>query len=183
MWFYGWVKTEFYPLTWSAPGSASIFKSANNPTMTPLDALTQFFSPLRTHSWAYPALEVVHLLGIALLVGNLVALEWRVWSQSQAMQAIPAKQLAKLSLGLAVVGFCLAAISGLTMFAAQAGELLGNRAFVIKMGLISLAGCNAAWFHGRDSLEKLDGLAKLQTFLSTLIWLAAMFCGRWIAYV
>ena len=27
---------------------------------------------LATHPWAYPALEAVHLLGIALLVGNLV---------------------------------------------------------------------------------------------------------------
>jgi hypothetical protein len=28
--------------------------------------------------WAYPALEVVHIVGIALLLGNLVALELRV---------------------------------------------------------------------------------------------------------
>jgi hypothetical protein len=150
--------------------------------MTPLDALTQFMSPLRTHAWAYPALSVVHIAGIALLVGNLVALEWRVWSRSKAMQAIPVRELAMLSLGLAVLGFCLAAISGLVMFAAQAGDMLANRAFVIKMGLIMLAGCNAAWFHGRDSLAKLDALAKLQTLASTLIWLAVIFCGRWIAY-
>jgi hypothetical protein len=154
---------------------------AMNPT--PLDALTLFFGPLRTHAWAYPALEVVHILGLALLVGNLVALEWRVWSQSKAMQAIPVRELAKLSLGLAVAGFSLAALSGLVMFAAQAAELLGNRAFVIKMLLITLAGCNATWFHGRDSLGKLDATAKLQTLASTLIWLAAIFCGRWIAYL
>jgi hypothetical protein len=28
---------------------------------------------------AYPALEVVHIVGIALLLGNLVLLELRVW--------------------------------------------------------------------------------------------------------
>jgi uncharacterized membrane protein len=148
--------------------------------ITPLDALTAFFSPLRTHPWAYPALGVAHIFGIALLVGNLVALELRVWGSAKLL---PPRELAKLSLSLAVAGFCLAALSGLTMFAAQAGELLANRAFTIKMGLITLAACNAAWFHGRDSLGKLDAVAKLQTLASTLIWLAAIVCGRWIAYM
>jgi hypothetical protein len=150
---------------------------------TPLDALSALLGPLRTHAWAYPTLEVLHIFGIAMLVGNLVALEWRVWSKSAAMQAIPVRELAKLSLGLAVAGFCLVALSGLVMFATQAVELLANRAFLIKMLLITLAACNAAWFHGRDSLGKLDSVAKLQTLASTLIWLAAIFCGRWIAYL
>jgi uncharacterized membrane protein len=162
--------------------AADFLPKAHNQSMptTPLDALTAFFGPLRTHAWAYPALEVLHIFGIALLVGNLVALELRVLGSAKAL---PPRELAKLSLSLAVAGFCLAALSGLTMFATQAGELLANRAFTIKMGLITLAACNAAWFHGRDSLGKLDAIAKLQTLASTLIWLAAMFCGRWIAYM
>ena len=32
-----------------------------------------------SHPLAYPALEVVHIVGIALLLGNLVLLELRVW--------------------------------------------------------------------------------------------------------
>jgi hypothetical protein len=135
---------------------------------------------LRTHPWAYPALEVVHIFGIALLVGNLVLIELRVWGVGAALDV---RALAKLSLSVAITGFGIAAASGLLMFAAQASELLGNRAFVFKMGLIALAGCNAAWFHGRDSLVKLDALAKAQSLLSMLIWLAAMGLGRWIAYL
>jgi hypothetical protein len=138
------------------------------------------FAALRTHPWAYPALEVVHIFGIALLVGNLVLIELRVWGAGAALDV---RALAKLSLSVAITGFGIAAASGLLMFAAQASELLGNRAFVIKMGLIALAGCNAAWFHGRDSLVKLDALAKAQTLLSMFIWLAAMGLGRWIAYL
>jgi hypothetical protein len=148
--------------------------------MTPLDALTAYFSPLRTHAFAYPALEVVHIIGIALLLGNLVLLELRVFGLGKAL---PVKDLARLALLLVISGFGLVAASGLLMFASQAGELLANRAFVIKMLLLTLAACNAAWFHGRDSLTKLDALAKLQSFASTLIWIAAIFCGRWIAYL
>ena len=137
------------------------------------------FSELRAHVWAYPALEVVHIVGIALLLGNLVALEIRVWGGAAAL---PMKALARLSLGIALGGFALAAASGLLMFATQPAELLANRSFVLKMGLLAAAGCNAAWFHGRGSLEKLDLTARVQMLVSTAIWLGVVVCGRWIAY-
>lgn len=145
-----------------------------------IGALTALFSPLRTHPFAYPLLEALHIIGIALLLGNLVLLELRVWGFGKAL---PVRDLARLALLLAVSGFGLAAATGLLMFASQAGELLANRAFTVKMLLLTLAACNAAWFHGRDSLTKLDGVARVQTMASTLIWIAAVFCGRWIAYL
>jgi hypothetical protein len=97
--------------------------------------------------------------------------------------ALPVQSLARLSLGLAGTGFSLAALSGSLMFASQPEELLANRAFTLKMLLLALAACNAAWFHGRNSMDKLDTLAKVQMLLSTLIWLAVIACGRWIAYL
>ena len=148
--------------------------------MTPLIAITQFFEPLRTNPYAYPTLEVIHIVGIALLLGNLVMLELRVWG---AGKALPIADVARLTLALAVAGFGLAVLSGVLMFATQAGDLLANRAFVIKMLLIMLAACNAAWFHARGSLVKLDTTAKFQTLASSIIWIAAIFCGRWIAYL
>lgn len=138
------------------------------------------FTALKTHVWAYPALEIVHISGIALLLGNLVLLELRVFGLGAGL---PAKDLARLSLSVALAGFTLAAASGLLMFASQPAELLSNRAFTLKMLLLFAAGCNAAWFHGRGSLDKLDSLARAQMVLSTLIWLAVVACGRWIAYL
>jgi hypothetical protein len=130
-------------------------------------------------AWAYPALEVVHLLGVTLLVGNLVAFESRVlgWARE-----LPLPALARLSLGLAVAGFGLAALSGLTLFAAQPGEMLANPAFVWKMGLVMVAGINAAVFHARDGLRRMDAVARVQTLASLGLWMGAMICGRWIAY-
>jgi len=37
------------------------------------------FAALGSHPWAYPMLEVVHIVGIALLLGNLLLLEARVF--------------------------------------------------------------------------------------------------------
>ncbi len=137
------------------------------------------FGQIKSHPWAYPALEVVHILGIGLLLGNLVLLELRVFGKGAAL---PVRDLAKLGLTLVATGFCMAAASGLLMFASQAAELLTNRAFTLKMLLLTTTACNAAWFHGRDSLGKLDGVAKLQMVVSTLLWIGVVSCGRWIAY-
>lgn len=135
---------------------------------------------LATHPWAYPALEAVHLLGIALLVGNLVLIELRVFGLGARL---PVQDLARLGLGVALAGFGLAAASGLLMFATQPSELLANRAFTLKMLLLFAAGCNAAAFHARRSLERLDATARALMLLSTVIWLAVITCGRWIAYL
>jgi hypothetical protein len=138
-----------------------------------------FFAPLVSHPWAYPVLEAVHIVGIALLLGNLVALEMRVFG---AAIALPVAALARLSLTLALAGFGLAATTGLLMLATQWSDLLGNRFFLAKMVLLATAGVNAAWFHARGSLQRLDGMARMQMLGSTLLWLAVLFCGRWIAY-
>ena len=135
---------------------------------------------IASHPTLYPALEVLHISGIALLLGSLVVLELRVWGFASEL---PVKPLARLALTVTLCGFCVVVASGLLMFAANPAELLSNRAFLIKMGLVQLAGLNAAWFHGRGSLARGDTLARVQTVLSMGIWLAAIICGRWIAYL
>ncbi len=134
---------------------------------------------IKTSAWMYPALEVVHIVGISLLLGNLILLELRVFGRGAAL---PVRDLARLSVSLALFGFGLAGASGLLMFASQAEELLSNRVFLAKMLLLNVAACNAAWFHGRGSLDKLDTLAKAQMVFSTLVWIAVIALGRWIAY-
>ena len=54
--------------------------------------------------WAYPALEVLHIIGIGLLLGNLVLLELRVFGRGAAL---PVPELARLSLTLVAMGFAL----------------------------------------------------------------------------
>lgn len=138
------------------------------------------FTGIASNPWAYPALEVVHIVGIALLLGNLVLLEIRVWG---AAATLPLPALARLALPLVLAGFGLCAASGLLMFASQPLDLLGNRVFVVKMGLLMVAGSNAAIFHARGGLQRLDRAARLQTVLSLGIWITVIILGRSIAYV
>lgn len=138
------------------------------------------FKGIELSSWGYPVLEIVHILGIAMLLGNLVLLELRVFGRGKNL---PVADLVRLSLGLAAVGFSLAALSGVLMFGTRPAELLSNRAFTLKMVLLFTAACNAGWFHGRQSLEKLDSTARALMVVSTVIWIAVVACGRWIAYL
>jgi hypothetical protein len=135
---------------------------------------------IATHPWAYPALETLHLVGVALLLGNLVLFELRVWG---AQPSLPVRALARLALGLALAGFALAAASGAVMLASQWAELQANRALWLKAALVAAAGANALAFHLRGGLHKLDGLARWQTALSMGLWLLVVACGRFIAYV
>ena len=135
---------------------------------------------LGAHPWAYPMLEVVHLIGVALILGNLVLLELRVFGWASAL---PIEPLARLSLGLVGLGFGLAVVTGLLMFGTQPGELLANRVFTVKMALIMMAGCNAGWFHARRSLQPQDTTARVSMLLSSVIWILVITCGRCISYV
>lgn len=135
---------------------------------------------IASHPIVYPVLGVVHIVGIALLVGSLFLLELRVWGVGAGL---PIRPLARLALSVTVAGFSVAVISGVLMFMGGPAELLSNRAFLIKLGLVHLAGLNAAWFHGRDSLGRCDGLARAQTLMSMGLWFGVIVCGRWIAYV
>ena len=135
---------------------------------------------LRESAWAYPILEIVHIVGVALLLGNLILFEARVLG---AGKQIDLNALARLALPLSVLGFALAAMSGLTMFATQALELIANPAFKWKMLLLAIAGGNAAWFHARSSLKLNDLIGRMQVVASGFIWIGVLSCGRLIAYV
>ena len=138
------------------------------------------FQSLAAHPWAYPALEVIHLLGVSLIIGNLLLLEVRLFGRSPH---IPLEALARLSLALVAAGFGLVLASGLLMFATQALDLISNRAFLVKMLLIGLAAANAAVFHARQSLRRADRTARLQMLISSLLWIAVLASGRAIGYL
>lgn len=150
-------------------------------------AINAPLAALQTHPWAFPVLEMIHIAGIAMMLGNLLLFELRLFGLGAGIALRP---LARLALPLAVAGFVAIVASGLLMFASQAGELLTNPAFRLKMLLLLAAGFNAVWFHARGSLgragahgAKADPLGRMLGALSLALWLGVLACGRAIAYV
>jgi hypothetical protein len=150
--------------------------------MTALDALNQaaLIVWLKTNPYAYPLLEVAHIVGIALVFGTLWIVDLRILGW---MRALDADLLARYVLPWTLLGFSLAALSGLTMFVSRVGDLIANPAFVVKMSLLFISASNAALLHARGSLNTNHFFTRLQAVLSLLVWLAVIASGRWIAYV
>ena len=150
--------------------------------LTPLEALNHW-APivwLKTNPYAYPTLEIIHIVGIALIFGTLWVVDLRILGR---MRMFDVNQLAKHILPWTLLGFALAASSGLTMFVSRVGDLIANPAFVLKIGLLFAAGANAAILHARGPIIDTSIVTKSQALLSILIWLAVIACGRWIAYI
>lgn len=135
---------------------------------------------IRRSIWAYPVLEAIHIVSFATMFGSLTLLELRVFGIERLLPLVP---FARLAVRTAVVAFACAAIAGVLMLISNASELVPNPAFLVKLGLILIAGCNALWFHRRGSLERHDRVAKAQAMSSLMLWVGVIFAGRLIAYV
>jgi hypothetical protein len=84
---------------------------------------------------------------------------------------------------VAASAFVVIVASGSLLALSNAAGYIANRAFVAKLGFITLAALNMIVFHLRDGLARADALARLQAAVSLLLWLAAISAGRLIAYV
>lgn len=143
---------------------------------------------MRDSMWLYPAVETVHILGFAILVGSVVMFDLRVLGLARR---VPVRALAGLLLPWGAAALILIVPAGLLMFTADASSLVSNRAFVLKMLLLMLAGVNAAAFHlgpfrsaarwDQDVAAPLS--ARLHALASLLLWTGILTCGRFIAYV
>jgi hypothetical protein len=135
---------------------------------------------IRRSAWAYPLLEIVHIFSFGALIGALLTLEVRVFGVAADVAVRP---LARLAVPVALAGFSLAAVSGALLWISDAVALSTHPAFLAKLGMIGMAGANAAVFHWRDGIGRQDAIARAQAALSVLLWLAVVGAGRLIAYL
>jgi len=138
--------------------------------------------------WAYPLVNLAHILGVALLFGAIVILDLRllgIWRRT------PLAALADAAVPVATVGFLLAALSGAGLLATKATEYIGNPFLYIKfcaigVGLLNVAALNLlpAW-HARRARDP-SPLERRQLAwaggASLACWLSAVAAGRMIAY-
>jgi hypothetical protein len=136
---------------------------------------------LRTSLWLYPVVEVLHIVGFALLVGAIATFDARVIRGGGGLDLA---RWERAVLPVARLGFALAVPMGLLLFTAEAGAYVRNPAFRMKLVLVLVALANVALFHARArrSREVTGGL-RLLAGLSLALWLAVLTCGRLIAYL
>ena len=154
-----------------------------------LDAWGQAVQASPFGVWAggeiYPIANLVHILGLIMLVGGIGILDLRLVG---LFRRIPVDALAAALTPIAIAGLLLMVPSGATMFASDASALVNSETFRAKLLLITLALVNAVAFRffwqeriaGWDVSPPMGG--RLMAAASILLWLSIAALGRWIAY-
>ncbi len=141
---------------------------------------------LRGSSGLYVLANGSHILGIALTVGAIAALDLRLLGVAARQ---PLAALAPLLGAVAAAGVALAVLTGGLLFSVRPAAYAANPAFLAKVALVMLGVVNAlALRAGRDWRVALEhgavtGRVKAQAAASLAIWIAAIFAGRWIGFV
>ncbi len=150
--------------------------------MTALDALHNLplAEAIRTSAWAFPLLEILHIAAFAAMIGTVLTVEMRTLG---LQKAIPLLELGRLGVKIALVAFAVIVVTGSLLLLSDLQGYLGNRAFTVKLGLITLAAINMVVFHLRNSLARPDAIARMQAIASLLLWLGVISAGRLIAYI
>ncbi|MEU4330964.1 hypothetical protein [Nonomuraea dietziae] len=158
-----------------------------------LDALTWLQETwvaefVRVTPWVYSSLEIVHLMGLAILVGPALLFDLRLLGAGADVISVSAA--ARRLLPVARAGLALAALSGAAMFTAGAREIAGTGAAPAKLGLLAVAGLNMALFHlgvyrrveAWDDDRRPPPAARAAGAVSLVVWTGVVACGRLIAY-
>ena len=149
---------------------------------------TSLATLVRQSPWLNPGLEIVHIIGIVLLVGAAFMFDLRLLGFAKKL---PIKDLGNHLLPWSQRGLWLIIPSGILLFITNAASLGNNPVFWIKMLLLIVGGLNALAFHrlffrsGKTWNQNTPAppTAKLIACISIFVWTAVIGCGRLLAYL
>ncbi len=145
-----------------------------------------FAAAIRGGIYIYPAVNVLHVLGVGLIVGSILALDFRIIGITTAGSFDEAQRLLT---PFSVIGLLIAIPSGFALYASDAVSLSQSKLMWAKLLLIFLGIANAfvfRWFWTSrlpDWKGDAPQFAKVQAVFSIGIWIAVPVLGRLIAYV
>jgi hypothetical protein len=135
---------------------------------------------MRESANAYPAANILHLLGLVLLLGAIGIVDLRI---AGALRALPLQATVRTLTPLGLAGLVLLALTGPLLFAADATALVRSDVFARKLVLIGFALLNALvfrwqWRRGGEP----TALMRAGAILFLLLWIMVAALGRLIAY-
>jgi len=143
---------------------------------------------IQTAGWIIPALQTIHILGIAVLFFSAVIVDLRLWRVLQ--RDVPLKAVARRFLPVIWPVLLILLITGSLLIIGEPRRSLLNTTFYLKMTLLAFAivltvvlqwslwSAPEFWEEGRGRRIA----AKFAATLSILVWCCIIFAGRWIAY-
>jgi hypothetical protein len=142
---------------------------------------------MREVSWLFPACEIVHFIGLCMLIGALTVIDLRMLGFAPELSPM---RLTEWLLPWAWVGFAINLLTGVLFLFTDPYFYFPNVPFRIKLLLILLAGANALWFQLKAHPElgrwqpgsPVSFAAKASAGLSLSLWIGVIVFGRLIMY-
>ena len=142
---------------------------------------------IRETVWIIPTTQSVHIVAIAVVIGSALVTDLRlagVLATDETPRTVVRRYLPWMWAALALL-----LATGLIMTVGEPNRVITNQVFWSKMALVAFAFCLTLLFrypilHPQFRLEhaRWAALAKPMAWVSLLVWVAVIFCGRWIAY-
>jgi hypothetical protein len=127
--------------------------------------------------------QIVHVFGIVLLLTSLILMSLRLLGLVLQQQSVP--QVTREAARLFWTGLWLTVLSGILMFVTGVAHYFFNRAFDVKMLLLSAAVIiQLALFHKVAATESpRPALARATVAVSLVLWFGVAVAGRAIGFV
>jgi uncharacterized membrane protein SirB2 len=144
---------------------------------------TALGSAIRDSLWLFPVIEAVHLLGLALLGGAVLAVDLRLLGAG--LRVRPLAYVARQVEPLLAIAITLLIATGVPLFLSEAVKLYWSDAFWLKMASLAVA---LAFTFGvrrrvvRSEPEPPRWKARSVALCSIALWLTVAASGRWIGF-
>jgi len=151
-------------------------------------AATPLSHTIQTSSWIIPTIQIIHILGVAVLFSSAVLVDLRIWRLLE--RDIPLAQIARRFLPPIWPVLLILLVTGSLLIVGEPRRSLLNSTFYLKMALLAVAilltaGLQRSISSSPNSWDKDRGrqlAARFAATASIAVWCGILFAGRWIAY-
>ena len=138
-------------------------------------------------TWAWPIMEILHFVGLSLLLGSLLVIDLRLAGFFRQINIAATHRL----LPFTFLGFSINLVTGFLFLMGDPARYTANIGFRWKMVLVLVAGLNALWFWIRinpvmkswEAHADTPAVAKVIAWVSLGTWFAVLLLGRLIPYI
>jgi hypothetical protein len=138
--------------------------------------------------WIWPTCEILHFVGLSLLIGCIGVLDLRMLGVAKDMSIAAIHKFVPWG----IAGFIINVITGALFYIGAPFQYVHNFAFQMKILFLLIAGVNVMYFYLGGVLHKVEALgpganpplqAKMVSFVSIVSWFLVLYWGRMLPFV
>lgn len=134
---------------------------------------------IRESLWGYPIILASHGVGMAIVMGVVIALNMRVLGFAKELSVYAYDRI----FWIGWLGFLINLVSGLILFAGSASVYFFQGSFQLKIGFIVVGGILMKLLMNGIRNHRNEGLTKVISGVCLLCWFGALITGRLMAYL